>query len=195
MSSQLSVYQLFAVKASKRNNQKLQVFIRILQPIGDLGRSLVDHGRARQVFQVQRAANVSLFQLRVERRDPAKEVVSRIAGLDVWREIQQEARTDSGKPGSLDLFGHEKVGSLLLLLLPRRRTSVRTRIRSGGIDTVMHVDANGLGTGPAQCADQPDPAAAFSHAGASSIAPPAPRNRQEFSPRKTGIIFSTCRSL
>ena len=54
--------------------------------------------RGLQVFQVQRAVNVSLFQLRVDRREPAKEVVARIARLVIWREIQHEARTDGGKP-------------------------------------------------------------------------------------------------
>jgi hypothetical protein len=54
--------------------------------------------RGLQVFQVQRAANVPLFQLRVDRREPAKVVVSGIAWLDVGREIQNEAGTDGGKP-------------------------------------------------------------------------------------------------
>ena len=54
--------------------------------------------RGLQVFQVQRAVNVSLFQLRVHRREPAKVVVSRITWLAIRREIQHEARTDGGKP-------------------------------------------------------------------------------------------------
>ena len=73
--------------------------------------------RGLQVFQVQRAANVSLFQLRVDRREPAKEVVSRIAWLVILREIQHEARTDGGKPRPFELFCQGKLGGLLLLLL------------------------------------------------------------------------------
>ena len=54
--------------------------------------------RGLQLFQVQRAVDVSLFQLRVHRREPTKIVVKRIARLGKWREIQHEARTDGGKP-------------------------------------------------------------------------------------------------
>ena len=54
--------------------------------------------RGLQVFQVQRAEHVLLFQLHVDRREPAKKVVSRIAGLVIGHEIQHEARTDGGKP-------------------------------------------------------------------------------------------------
>jgi len=78
------------------------------------------------------------FPLRVNRSDPAKEVVSRIAWLNIWREIQHEARTDSGKPGSFDLFRHEKTGSLLLLRL-LLRTTLRPRFRPRRIDTVVQV--------------------------------------------------------
>jgi hypothetical protein len=54
--------------------------------------------RGLQVFQVQRSANAFLGQPRIDRREPAKEVVSRIACLVIWREIQHEARADGGKP-------------------------------------------------------------------------------------------------
>jgi len=60
--------------------------------------------RGPQVLQVQRAANVSLFQLRVDSRKPAKQVLSRIARFVVWGEIQHKARTDGGKPRPLQLL-------------------------------------------------------------------------------------------
>ena len=43
--------------------------------------------RGLQVFQDQRAMQVSLFQLRIDSRQPTKEVVSRIAWLVILREI------------------------------------------------------------------------------------------------------------
>jgi hypothetical protein len=54
--------------------------------------------RGLKVSHRQRAVDMALFQLRVHRREPAKVVVSRIAGLAIWREIQHKARTDGGKP-------------------------------------------------------------------------------------------------
>src|SRR5579871_440374 len=114
--------------------------------------------RGLQVFQIQRAAYVSLFQLRVDRGEPAQVVLSRIARLLIGRKVQNETRTDGGKPGSLDLFRNEKLRPLRLLVLPRRRTSLRAASRPRTslrtmlrmrfcplrIDMVMHVDANGL---------------------------------------------------
>jgi hypothetical protein len=54
--------------------------------------------RGLQILQAQGAVNVSLFQLRVDRREPAKEVISRIARLVIWRKIQHEACTNGGEP-------------------------------------------------------------------------------------------------
>src|SRR5579871_2258124 len=82
--------------------------------------------RGLQVFQIQRAANVSLFQLRVDRGEPAQVVLSRIARLVNGGKVQNETRADGGKPGSFDLFRKEKLRPLLLLILPRRRTTSRT---------------------------------------------------------------------
>ena len=98
--------------------------------------------RVLQIFQVQRAAHVSLFQLRVHCREPVEEVVSRIAGLVVGREIQYEAGTDGGKPGSLQLFRQRKVGCLRWLLFPLRLAALWMRLRASGIDMVVHVDAD-----------------------------------------------------
>ena len=153
--------------------------------LDDRGLTMVVRGL--QVFQVQRAANVSLFQLRVDRREPAKEVVSRIAGLVVWREIQHEARTDGGKPRPFEFFCQERLGSLLLLLLPLRLTTLRMRFRPRGIDMVVHVDANG----PGHDLRNPrinlirrriQPCRPEQHRTAGTR-----RGRQEFSSRKTGI--------
>src|SRR5271168_3909000 len=54
--------------------------------------------RGLQVFQVQRAMQVSLFQLGVDGGEPAQVFVSRVAWLMTWREIQHEARAYGGKP-------------------------------------------------------------------------------------------------
>ena len=145
--------------------------------------------RGLQVFQVQRAVNVSLFQLRVDRREPAQEVVSRIPWFVIWREIQHEARTDSGKSGSLDLFRHEKLGSLLLLLLLPRRTTLRMRFRPRGIDMVVHVDASGPGhdlrnTRINLICRRRQPCRPEQHRTAGTH-----RSRQEFSSRSTGITI------
>ena len=145
--------------------------------------------RGLQVFQVQRAANVSLFQLRVDRREPAEEVVSRIAWLVVRREIQYEAGTDGGKSRSFELFRQRKAGSLRLLLLPLRLTLLRMRFRPRGIDMVVHVDANGPRHDLRNARINPigrriQPCRPEQHRTAGTH-----RSRQEFPSRKTGQLF------
>jgi hypothetical protein len=154
--------------------------------------------RSLQVFQVQRAVNVSLFQLRVDRREPAKEAFPRIARLVIRREIQHEARTDGGKPRLFELIRQEKAGSLLWLLLPLRLTTLRTWFRPRGIDMVVHVDANGPGHDLRDARINPigrvEPCRGEQHRTAG-----AHRSRQEFWSRKTGIVISqhtaNCRPL
>ena len=159
--------------------------------------------RGLQVFQGQRALNVFHFQPRVDHREPAQEVVSRIAWLVIRREIQHEARTDGGKPRSFELFCQEKAGSQLLLLLPPRLTLLLTMLRMGfgprGIDMVVHVYANGPGhdqrgarINPIGRRIQPGRPEQHHTAGTHRI-------RQEFPPRKTGVIIfqytAHCRPL
>jgi hypothetical protein len=50
------------------------------------------------VFQCQCAVDMPLHQLCVDRREPAKVVVSRLAGLFGRREIEHKARTNGRKP-------------------------------------------------------------------------------------------------
>jgi hypothetical protein len=131
---------------------------------------------------------VVLFQLRVDRHEPAEEVVARIAWLLIWREIQFVARTDRGQPRLFKLLCNRKGGSLLLLLLPPRRTLLRMRFRPRGMDMVVHVDANGprddlrnarvnpIGRRIHPCRPQQHRAAR------------ARRSRQEFSSRNIGIF-------
>ena len=70
-----------------------------LCPFGRLDDGWLTMGvRGLKVFHRQRAVDMPLFQLRVHRREPAKVVVSRIAGPLNRREIQPKARTDGGKP-------------------------------------------------------------------------------------------------
>ena len=59
--------------------------------------------RGSQVFEVQGAVRVALFQLCVDGGEPVKEVVSRIAGLVVLREVQNEGGADGGEAGLLQL--------------------------------------------------------------------------------------------
>jgi hypothetical protein len=143
-------------------------------------------GRSLQAFQVQRAVNVSLFQLCVNCREPAKEVVSRIAWLVISREIQHKARSDSGKPRLFELFCQGKIRNPLLLLPPLRLTMLRMRFRPRRIDMVVHVDANGPGydlrnAGINSIGCRTQPCRPEQHRTASTH-----RSRQEFSSRKTG---------
>ena len=57
-----------------------------------------------QVFEMQGAVHVALFQLRVAGGEPAKEVFSRIARLVVLREIEDEGGADGGEAGALQLL-------------------------------------------------------------------------------------------
>ena len=97
--------------------------------------------RRLQVFQVERALHLSLFQLRVHRREPTAIVVPRIARLGKWREIQHEARTHRGKPRLFDLFCQGEGRTLPLRWL----TILRMWFRPRGVDMIVHVDANGPG--------------------------------------------------
>src|SRR5579863_8855935 len=100
--------------------------------------------RGLEVFLVERAAHVSLFQLRVNGRQPVKEVIPRVTWFVIWREVEHEARADGGEPGLAEFFGDEKVRSHLFLLRSRRLT-LRMRLCPRRINMIVHVDANGSG--------------------------------------------------
>jgi hypothetical protein len=70
-----------------------------LCPFGRLDNSLLTTVMCLlKVFHRHSAVDMPLFQLRVHRREPVKVVVSRIARLLTWREIQHKACADGRKP-------------------------------------------------------------------------------------------------
>src|ERR1700761_7451525 len=83
-----------------------------------------------QVLECQRSMNVSFFQLRIDGRKPAQEVIARVSGFTVWGKIEHVAGADGGEPRLPDLVSNRKTGTLRRLL----RCSMRMRLCASRID-------------------------------------------------------------
>jgi len=90
--------------------------------------------RRLQIVQSERAADMPLLQLPVHCRKPMQIGRSCIAKLKGRRKIQDIARTHRCQPGAFQLLCDQKF-----------RTLLRARLRSRGIDMVMHVNAHRAG--------------------------------------------------